>query len=108
MFGPCQIDSKEGTESEDHRYSDISRKVGSSREERNNPYEIVEKDEEEGRTEIGRISSVILSDILLSHIVDHHHKGFHKGGNPCRRLTQDVMALIPPGTEKENDEYQEG
>ena len=108
VLGSREIDREEGAEGKDKSNRYITRKVGSSREKRDNPDKVVEKDEEKRSAQIGRIAPVIFSNILLRHIMDHHHERLHKGGDACWRFAKNIMTLIPAGAEKENNENQKG
>ena len=102
------IDGEEGEQGEDQRDGDVAGEVGAAGEEGDDAEEVVQEDEQEGHTQVGREFAVVaFADVVAGHIVDHHHKGFHQGGAAPRGFFEDVVLFVP-SRRAENQPEQQG
>ena len=108
MLCACEVYSEERRDGKYHRNRYVAREVGPSREERDDPDEVVEEDEQEGRAEVRRILAVVLlADILPRHRMDHHNERLHQRSDPARTLVQHVVLAVPPRGEKHQQRQQD-
>ena len=79
--------------------------MATSRKDRKQAHDIIDKDKEESREQIGRILLVILSYTTFNNIFfNHHDKQFHKTDESFWSRTFRSLSLVPTGC-IENDSY---
>lgn len=104
------VDDEQHTEGEEKRDRDIARYVGSAWENRNQPHQVGDENEEEGRQQKRRIGfAMLFADAGLDEVViDHHDKHLHQSNESLWGIVAAIAAAIPAGCTKEDDEHQEG
>ena len=95
-FRSKQVDGNKCKECQHHRNSDITRHIGSTRKDGNQPHDIIYKNEEERCQQVRRKLSIFRPYTTLDDIVVHHHnKHLHKADEATRSRTALRMFSIP-------------
>ena len=102
-----QVDGEESEQRQGEGHGDVAGDVGSARKERDDAEEVVDKNEEKGRQQIGAVALVIRPHTGFDDVIfDHHHQHFHQTGKAARRLFAGIMPAIPADA-KEHEQYQD-
>ena len=108
VLGAVQVHDEEGEQGQHQGYGNVAGEVGASREEGHNAQEIVQKDPEEGHTEVRGELPVIRADVFLSHLVHHQDEGLHQGRQARGSFLQGIVLFVPAGGAENDDKKKEG
>ena len=103
-LGSEEVREQEGNGRQYQGNGNVTCYVRTTRENRNQPHQVVYQDKEEGSQQIGSITLVVFTDTPFDDIlVDHHHERFDHSYPATRSSFLYRMLLVPAGTAQQDD-----